>query len=157
MIILFSRTKSIYFWFVEGRKLCPEFIWRFPAKTLIRQREDSDQPRHPLSLIRVFAVRMKKAGILSYLLSAQRRLWSDWAHIHFVGFIMWQLLWRLQPAEVSEIKGVLCAPILWTETAFTVRSLFLNKVLRIATVNKSNIKRQMSRLMGLWYFSSSVN
>ena len=36
--------------------------------------EDSDQPGHPLSLVRVFAVRMKKAWVLSYPLSAQRRL-----------------------------------------------------------------------------------
>ena len=61
--------------------------------------EDSDQPGHPPSLIRVFAVRMKKAWVLSYPLSAQRRLWSDWAdaqadlslrwaHTHFVGFVM---------------------------------------------------------------------
>ena len=41
--------------------------------------EDSDQPGHPPSLIRVFAVRMKKAWVLSYPLSAQWRLWSDWA------------------------------------------------------------------------------
>ena len=41
--------------------------------------EDSDQHGHPPSLIRVFAVRMKKAWVLSYPLSAQRRLWSDWA------------------------------------------------------------------------------
>ena len=41
--------------------------------------EDSDQPRHPPSLFRVFAVRMKKYWVLSYPLSAQRRLWSDWA------------------------------------------------------------------------------
>ena len=34
--------------------------------------EDSDQPRHPPSLIRVFCVRMKKAWVLSYPLSAQR-------------------------------------------------------------------------------------
>ena len=56
-------------------------------------------PRHPLCLIRVFAVRMKKAWVLSYPLSAQRRLWSDWvdvqadlslqwAHNLFVGFVM---------------------------------------------------------------------
>ena len=37
-----------------------------------------DQPGHLPSLIRVFAVRMKKAWVLSYSLSAQRRLWSDW-------------------------------------------------------------------------------
>ena len=56
---------------------------------------DSDQPGHPPSLIRVFAVRMKKLWVLNYPLSAQRRLWSDWAdaqadlslrwaHTHFV-------------------------------------------------------------------------
>ena len=31
------------------------------------------------SLIRVFAVRMKKPWVLNYPLSAQWRLWSDWA------------------------------------------------------------------------------
>ena len=36
--------------------------------------ENSGQPGHPPSLIRVFAVRMKKAWVLSYPLSAQRRL-----------------------------------------------------------------------------------
>ena len=50
----------------------------------------------------VFAVRMKKAWVLSYPMSTQRRLWSDWAdaqadlslrwvHSHFVGFVMRQL------------------------------------------------------------------
>ena len=39
--------------------------------------EDSAQPGHPPSLIRVFAYRMKKAWVLSYPQSAQRRLWSD--------------------------------------------------------------------------------
>ena len=41
--------------------------------------EDPDQSGHPPSLTRVFAVRMKKAWVLSCPLSAQRRLWSDWA------------------------------------------------------------------------------
>ena len=41
--------------------------------------EDSDQPGHPPSLIRVFAVCMKKHWVLSYPLSVQRRLWSNWA------------------------------------------------------------------------------
>ena len=64
--------------------------------------EDSDQPGHPPSLIRIFAVRMKKAWVLSYPLSTQRRLWSDWvdaqadlslhwAHSHFVSFVMSRL------------------------------------------------------------------
>ena len=61
--------------------------------------KESDQLGHPPSLIRVFAVRMKKAWVLSYPLSAQRRLWSDWAdvqadlslrwaHSHFVGIVI---------------------------------------------------------------------
>ena len=68
--------------------------------------EDSDQPGHPPSLIRVFAVRMKKAWVLSYPLSAQRRLWSNWAdaqadlsfrwvHTHFVGFVTRRLIFLL--------------------------------------------------------------
>ena len=40
--------------------------------------EDSDQPGHPPRLIRVFAIRTKKAQVLSYPLNAQRRLRSDW-------------------------------------------------------------------------------
>ena len=36
--------------------------------------EDSDQPGHPPSLIRVIAVRMEKSRVLSFPLSAQRRL-----------------------------------------------------------------------------------
>ena len=56
-----------------------------------------------LGICPVFAVRMKKAWVLSYPLSAQRRLWSDWAdaqadlslrwsHSHFVGFVMRRLI-----------------------------------------------------------------
>ena len=64
--------------------------------------EDSDQSKHQLSLIKVFAVRMEKAWVLSYPLSAQRRIsssemsfndtimfvmtaWKDmviWPHLH---------------------------------------------------------------------------
>ena len=77
--------------------------------------KDSDQPGHLPSLIRDFAVRMKKAWVLNCPLSAQRRLirlggcpdWSEtllgWVdaqaylslccvHSHFVGFVMRQLI-----------------------------------------------------------------
>ena len=64
--------------------------------------KDSDQPGHPPSLIWVFAIRMKKAWVLSYPLNAQQRLCSDWvdaqsdlslcwAHSRFVGFVMSRL------------------------------------------------------------------
>ena len=84
--------------------------------------EDSDQPGHLPSLISVFAFRMKKAWVLSYPLSAKRRLirlggcpgWSTlmrlgecpgWfaqadpslrrSHSHFVGFVMRWLIFVL--------------------------------------------------------------
>ena len=58
--------------------------------------EDSDQPGHPPSLIRVFAVRMKKPWVLSYPLSAERRLGSDWADAQADLSLRWahmQLCW----------------------------------------------------------------
>ena len=76
--------------------------------------EDSDQPGHPPSLIRVLAVRMKKAWVFSYPLSTQRSLWSDrvdaqadmslcWARSHFVGFVMLRLIYRI--LEIIESEG----------------------------------------------------
>ena len=46
---------------------------------MMKKRANSWQNRHPLSLIWVFTVRMKKAWVLSYPICTQRRLWSDWA------------------------------------------------------------------------------
>ena len=77
--------------------------------------EDTDQPGHPPSLIRVFAVRMKKTWVLSYPFSAQRRLRSDWAdliclrwaHTHFVGFVMLWLKWFRYPCYVNCVPTIL--------------------------------------------------
>ena len=57
----------------------------------------------------VFAVRMKKSWVLSYPLSAQRRLWLDWADAqadlslrwarsHFVAFVMSRLIFCSLPS-----------------------------------------------------------
>ena len=73
-----------------------------PTKWHVRSAKPQDETEHSSSPIRVFAVHMKKAWVLSYPLSAQRRLWSDWAgakadlslrraHSHFVGFVMRRL------------------------------------------------------------------
>ena len=58
-----------------------------PAKT--------DQLGHLHSLIRVFAVHMKKAWVLSYSLGAQQRFWSDWSDFFFFFFLIW-VLWSFQ-------------------------------------------------------------
>ena len=83
---------------------------------------------HPPSLIRAFAVRVKKAWVLSYPLRAQQRLWLDWADAqadlslcwvdsHFVGFVMrWlissiltlylsQLLWKWYLLHIRTAKA----------------------------------------------------
>ena len=46
-------------------------------KMICAPSEDSDQPGHSPSLIRVVPIRLKEHWVFSYPLSAQRRLWSD--------------------------------------------------------------------------------
>ena len=91
--------------FIKIINVCSEVKLRHDKTSkMTAPSEDTDQPGHPPSLIRVFAVHMKKAWVLSYPLSAQRRLWSDWAdaqtdlslrwaHSHLVGFVMSQLIY----------------------------------------------------------------
>ena len=71
----------------DGQTTMAKTIWAASwqnNKMIYAPSEDSDQPGLPPSLIRVFAVRMKKAWVLSYPLSAQRRLWSDWAEARLI-------------------------------------------------------------------------
>ena len=64
----------------------------------------------------VFAVRMKKAWVLSYPFCEQWGLWSDWAdaqadmslrwaHGHLVGFVMRRLKYANEPSLVSRLLG----------------------------------------------------
>ena len=93
--ILFYRRKTHFDCVIENQNWAAS--WQNQQNDCAPS-EYSDQPWHPPSLIRVFAVRMKKAWVLSYPMSAQRRLRSDWvdaqadlslrwAHRHFVGFV----------------------------------------------------------------------
>ena len=97
------------------------YVFLLPTKILFKPNdcapsEDSDQPGHPPSLIGVFAVRMKKAWVLSYPLSALQILWSDWADAqadlslhwaqsHFVGFDMRWLIYQLLQWIVGYCKN----------------------------------------------------
>ena len=74
-----KKKKSVFLgWLIELERNIWAATWQNQQNDCAPS-EDSDQSGHPPSLIRVFAVRMKKAWVLSYPLSAQRRLWSDWA------------------------------------------------------------------------------
>ena len=74
--------------------------------------EDSDQPGHPPGLTRLVAVRMKKPWVLSYPLSVQGRLWSDWADAQADLSLLWahmpfrwfchdvaQIIWALSTSD----------------------------------------------------------
>ena len=86
--------------------------------------EDSDQPWHPPSLIRVFAVRMKKAWILSYPLSAQWRL------VRLGGCTGWSVF-----AGRTPILLVLSCRGSGTETESNLQSLFV-QALHLSSLSK---------------------
>ena len=96
------------------KKILPDSLW---ATTWQNQQnecahsEDSDQPVHPPSLIRVFAVRSMGSQGPKVSSCGQRRLWSDWAdaqtdlslrwaHSHFVGFVMSRLIFLMVSMSV---------------------------------------------------------
>ena len=102
--------------------------------------EDSDQPGHLPSLIRVFAVCMKKAWVLSYPLSTGCPGWLSlcWAHSHFVGFVMRQLIYSfyssshsflcMQIINYRAIKLMIMILILFYINSFIFLSFGLNSV-----------------------------
>ena len=113
--------------------------------------EDSDQPGHPPSLIRVFAVRMKKAWVLSYPLSAQRRLWSDWAnaqidlslrwaHSYFVGFVMSRLIYLRYTWQTPSCFSVETETKTTEYTARIMARSFISPTNIKVTVNSPNIR-----------------
>ena len=74
--------------------------------------EDSDQPGHPPSLIRVFAVRSMAKD--PCFLHADSKVWSDWAdaqadlslrwaHTHFFGFVMSRLICNNGDKHLSHV------------------------------------------------------
>ena len=63
------------YWFVVSSR-SSETIW---AATWENQQNDVRPAKTQIIIWSVFAVRMKKAWVLSYQLNAQQRLWSDWA------------------------------------------------------------------------------
>ena len=97
--------------------------WNVKNQTKITQQcgcashDNSDQPRHQFSLIRVFAVCKKKAWVLSYPMSAQQRLRSAWvdaqadlslcsAHNNFVGFIMSRLIFFISERRSEAFQNM---------------------------------------------------
>ena len=93
--------------------------------------EDSDQPGHLLSLIRVFAVRMRKAWVLSYPLSTQRRLWSDWADA--------QLIWVF--ARCTATLLVLSCPSSYDHAIYSMFTEMLFQAWFFTPLSDTNLPR----------------
>ena len=91
--------------------------------------EDSDQPGHAPSLIRVFAVRMKKAWVHSYPLSTQQRL------INQTGW-MPRLIWSSLGAQsfcfLSWGSSIIkcCQLTCWTAGLWAVKALLAELLCR---------------------------
>ena len=87
-ILLYSKPHFPNVWIITTISQVSKFftfVWytfepphEKTSKMTCAPSEDTGQPGHPPSLIRIFAVSMKKAWVLSYPLSAQQSLWSDW-------------------------------------------------------------------------------
>ena len=83
--------------------------------------EDSDQAGHSPSLIRAFDVRMKKPWVLSYLMSTQQRLWSDWADAQTDLNLRWaHMPFRWFCHEAAHLRCCSCQMI-----SFRLASVFL--------------------------------
>ena len=88
---------------------------------------------------------MKKACVLSYLLSAQRRLWSDcadaqtdlsfsWAHTHFVGFVMSRLILLSTPSQNHWHIGSTCLCKLYGLLYHGFRTVLYDKTIQLQYV-----------------------
>ena len=108
-VVEFERFSHVPYWYcqhVEKVSSSNEPSHDKTNKMACAPSKDSDQSGHLPTLIRVFALRMKKPWALSYPMSAQQRLWSDWAdahadlslrwvHTHFIGFVVLRLIFRI--------------------------------------------------------------
>ena len=81
--------------------------------------------------MRVFAVRMKNAWVLSYPLSAQRRLWSDWANAQADLSLRraHMLFCRFCHALGEQMKMRECCPLMPPRHIFTLHDIFISHYL----------------------------
>ena len=78
--------------------------------------EDSDQPGHPPSLIKVFAVLSMGGQGPNASSCGQWRLWSGWSEsslgtFHFVGFVMFRLIWE-SSSPLLHVRKILLMRVL---------------------------------------------
>ena len=119
--------------------------------------EDSDQPGHPPSLIRVLAVRMKKPRVLSYLLSAQRKLWSDWAdaqtHLN-PRCAHWSFCWFCHAvAHIKWIRKIL----IWLRSCQVIVPQFIKSLWILIEVKSVRSQKQLAGHEAVIWISSLIH
>ena len=111
-------------------------IWKFEPqhgktnKMIFARSEDSDQPGHTPSLIRVSAVRLKQNWVLSYPLSAKRRLRSDWTDAQADLSLRWaqkSFCWFCHEVAQNASSSSLHMQHFWT-LIFTLRIFHMCKL-----------------------------
>ena len=134
--------------------------------------EDSDQPGHPPSLIRIFAVRLKKYWVLCFPLSAQQRqmpslIWVFagahsfcWVYVGFV--ILWLICCpytagRYEWCRAAMNKVYIGLLISWCETNRKISVCVDYKIVEFVTLSEEaycykNKVRQFGHIWGgtLW-------
>ena len=97
------RWVHSFCWFCHVAAQIRKSCWEYRESVIWAATSQNQQSDCAPSEDSVFAVRMKKAWVLSYPLSAQQRLWSDrsdaqadlslrWTHTDFVVFVMLRLI-----------------------------------------------------------------
>ena len=88
--------------------------------------EDSDQPGHLCPVWSVFAVHIKEPWTLTYPLSAQRRLWSDWLDA--------QLIWVFA-GYTGNFVGLVTVWLLFSFNAHKISFLRFQRQVQLVTIN----------------------
>ena len=125
--------------------------------------EDSDQPRHPPSLIRVFAVRMKKPWVLSCPMSAQRRLitlggCSGWSESSLgAQVILLVLSWGGSNILYWYAQTCPIVPCHLSKCFARQSHVRLQDTARFEGRNKYLINREMALIHEIYYFNLSLS
>ena len=90
--------------------------------------EDLNQPTHPHSLIRVFAVRMRKLYILGYPKCAQWRFWSDCANVQSDQNLRWAHMFI---GTFSDISARFCLGVLYSNVCQCFATYIFSQIYQI--------------------------
>ena len=103
--------------------------WQNQQNGMCAKRRLRSAWRHLPSLIKVFTIRMKKSCVLSYPLSAQRRLWSDWADAQAdlsLRWAHWPHCWFCH--EVTHFVHVSCKGVICLFENMTKHDILLDHI-----------------------------